>query len=181
MKKTLNESRLRKRVKKFLKSYKPILIVLVILIVILLVYCNYLLKSVKVYEFYGSSDYVNISNGVISLNYDVNVLEGSDIDYKKSKDIIVTDYKIGYYVKDGDNLLSIAVIEDSDKEGFSLQSILEGINTFNIVELNKNDFHFSKQKIELLNNGFYFAIEATDNKGNEIVDIVEMKLTKLTK
>lgn len=181
MKKNLNDSRIRRKVKRFLTSYKPILFVLIIFIVVLLVYCNYLLKSVKVYEFYGSSDYVNISNGVISLNYDINLLEGSDIEYKKAKDIIVTDYKIGYYVKDGDNLLSIAVVEDSDKEGFSLQSVLEGVNTFNIVELNKNNFHFSKQKIELLNNGFYFAIEATDSKGNEIVDIVEMKLTKLTK
>ena len=181
MKKNLNDSRIRRKVKRFLTSYKPILFVLIIFIAVLLVYCNYLLKSVKVYEFYGSSDYVNISNGVISLNYDINLLEGSDIEYKKAKDIIVTDYKIGYYVKDGDNLLSIAVVEDSDKEGFSLQSVLEGVNTFNIVELNKNNFHFSKQKIELLNNGFYFAIEATDSKGNEIVDIVEMKLTKLTK
>lgn len=175
------ESKRRKRIKRFLKSYRPVLIALIILIIILISYCNYLLKSVKVYTFNGRSDYVNIYNGVISLNYDLNLLEGSDITYIKDKDILVVDYKIGYYVKDGDNLLSLAVIEDNDPEGFSLKAVLQGIETFNLTELNSNHKFFSKEKIELLNNGLYFVIEAKDKKGNDITDVIKLDLTKLTK
>lgn len=181
MKKQKVETKIAKKVKRFFKSYKPILIALIILVVILIIYCNYLLKSTKVYTFNGKGDYVEIYNGVISLNYDVNLLEGSDITYLKEKDIVVVDYKIGYYVKDGDNLLSLAVVEDQDEEGLSLKAVLEGIDTFNIKELNSNNKFFSKEKIELLNNGLYFVIEAKDKKGNDIKEAVKMDLIKLTK
>lgn len=175
------ESKRMKRIKRFLKSYRPVLIVLIILVIVLIAYCNYLLRSVKVYTFKGKSDYVNIYNGVISLNYDMNLLEGSDVTYIKDKDIMVVDYKIGYYVKDGDNLLSLAVVEDNDSEGFSLKAVLEGIETFNLVELNNNHKFFNKDKIELLNNGLYFVIEAKDKKNNDIMDVIKLDLTKLTK
>ena len=181
MKKSVMESIRAKKIKRFLKSYKPILIVLILLVAILISYCAYLLKSVKVFTFSGKSEYVEIYNGIISLNYDINVLEGSDITYVRDKDITIVDYKIGYYVKDGDNLLSLAVVEDADEEGFSLKSVLQGIGTFNITELNSNHKFFNKEKIELLHNGLYFVIEAKDKKGNEIMDVTKLDLTKLTK
>ncbi len=181
MKKEKMETRRVKRIKGFLKSYKPVLIVLIILLVVVMSYSNYLLKSTKVYTFSGKGDYVKINNGVVSLNYDVNLLNGSDITYTKEKDIVVVDYKIGYYVKDGDNLLSLLVVEDADKEGLSLKKVLEGTNTFNLNELNSNHKFFSKEKIELLNNGLYFTIEAKDKKGKEIKDITKLDLIKLTK
>ncbi len=181
MKKQTMESKKIKKVKRFLKSYKPILIILIIFVAILITYCAYLLKSVKVYTFNGKSEYVEIYNGVISLNYNINLLEGSDVTYKKDKDVTVVDYKIGYYVKDGDNLLSLAVVEDADQEGFSLKAVLQGKGTFNITELNSNHKFFNKDKIELLNNGLYFVIEAKDKKGNDIMDVTKLDVTKITK
>ncbi len=175
------EKKLKKAISNFFNSYKPILVVLILIIVVLINYCAYLLKSTKVYTFSGSSDYVSIYNGVISLNYDMNILEGSDVTYLKEKDIVVSDYKIGYYVKDGDNLVSIAVIQDADEEGLSLKAVLEGKGAFNVVELNSNHFHFSKERVELLKNGLYFVIEATDMKGNTVTDIINLSITKLTK
>ena len=131
--------------------------------------------------FNGSDDYVTIYNGVVSLNYDVNVFEGSDIVYLPEKDEIVTKYKIGYYVKDGDNLIPISVIEDIDEAGFSLKALVEGISAFNLTELNKNNQHFTKQTKKLLNNGLYFVIEATSKDNKEIANITNMNLTKITK
>jgi hypothetical protein len=131
--------------------------------------------------FNGSGDYVDIYNGVISMNYDINILEGSDITYTYDEDIVVVKYTIGYYVKDSDNLISIVAIEDEDEEGFSLKAVLEGISTFNITELNKNDKHFNKDTAKLLNNGLYFVIEAEDLNGEKIADITTLDLTKLSK
>ena len=175
------ENKIRKFFRKFFSSYSPLIVLLLIINIILISYCNYLLKSTKVFTFSGSSDYVSIYNGVLSLNYDINLLEGSDITYLPEKDIIVSDYKIGYYVKDGDNLISIAVKEDSDEEGLSLKAVLEGKGAFNVIELNTNNFHFNKERIALLKNGLYFVIEATDMKGNTLTDIINLSITKITK
>ena len=175
------QSKMNNFFRRFFSSYSPLLVLLIIIIIVLITYCNYIMKSIKVYTFSGTSDYVEIYNGVLSLNYDINLLEGSDITYLKEKDVVVTDYKIGYYVKDGDNLISIAVKQDSDEEGLSLRAVLEGKGAYNVVELNNNNFHFNKERIDLLKNGLYFVIEATDIKGNAITDIVNLSITKITK
>ncbi len=169
------------KIKKFFNSPVPIIIMLIIIIIVLLINTNYLMKSNKIYLFSASNDYVKINNGVISLNYDINILEGSDITYLKDKDITVTKYKIGYYVKDNDKLIPLSIIEDNDEGGFSLKALLEGINTFNINELNKNNNHFNKESTKLLNDGLYFIIEATDNKGNVISEITKTDLIKISK
>ena len=180
-KKMKKQKKKENRIKKFFSSYNPILITLIILIIVLLGYCNYLLKSTKLYTFNASSDYITIYNGVVSLNYDMNLLEGSDITYNLEKDIIVTKYKIGYYVKDGDNLVPICVALDEDEEGFSLKGLIESSSSYNITELAKNNNHFSKNTIKLLDKGLFFVIEATDTDNNIITDVLEMNMTKLTK
>ena len=164
-----------------LNSFHTILIVLIIIIIILLIYINYLMKSNKVYIFNGHDEYISVNNGVISLNYDINLLEGSDIIYMKEKDVIVTKYTIGYYVKDGDNLISLVVIEDEDKDGYSLKSILEGINTFNLNELNKNNKYFNNKTKKLINNGLYFVIEASTIDGEVIANATSLNVTKISK
>jgi len=177
----MNSKRLKKKLKRFIVSYQPLVIILVILLAVVLIHTNNIIKSIKTYTFSGTGEYVEINNGVISLNYDMNYLNGSDIDYIKEKDLTVVDYKIGYYVKDGDNLISIGVIEDQNEDGFSLKNILEGKETFNIMELNSNNFHFTKERIDLLKNGLYFVIEAKDKKGNDINDVVKLDIRKITK
>ena len=177
----MNSKRLKKKLKRFILSYQPLVIILVILLAVVLIHTNNIIKSIKTYTFSGTGEYVEINNGVISLNYDMNYLNGSDIDYIKEKDLTVVDYKIGYYVKDGDNLISIGVIEDQNEDGFSLKNILEGKETFNIMELNSNNFHFTKERIDLLKNGLYFVIEAKDKKGNDINDVVKLDIRKITK
>ena len=169
------------KIKSFLGSFHLVLTMLIILIIILIIYCNYLLKSAKTYMFNGTGEYVTVYNGIISLNYNVNVFEGSDIEYIKEKDIVVTKYTMGYYVKDKDNLVSLAVVEDEDENGLSLKSLIEGISVFNLTELNNNKRYFTKDSKKLIDDGLYFVIEATTKDGENITNITEMEITKLSK
>ena len=173
--------KLKQKLNRFFHSTRVLIVILIIIVVILISYCNYLMKSNNVYMFNGKSDYIEIYNGVISLNYDINILEGSDITYIKDKDIVVTDYKIGYYTKENDQLVSIAVVSDNDQEGLSLKAVLEGIGTFNITELNTHHKYFTKKSRKLLDNGLYFLIEATSKDGSTITDITNLNINKLSK
>ena len=74
------KSKVKESLKKVFNSVRLLIITLILIIFILLLYCNHLMKSSKSYMFSGVSDYVTILNGVISLNYDVNLLIGSDIE-----------------------------------------------------------------------------------------------------
>ncbi len=172
--------KLRMKIKGFFRSSKVIIGALIILVITLLIYTNYLMKSSKTYMFNGTSDEVDIYNGVISLNYSIKVFEGSDITYK-GKDVIVTKYKIGYFLKDGDNLRDFIMISDQDEDGFSLKSLIEGISTFNVTELNRNHRFFSKDFIKDIDKGLVFMIEATKKDGDVLSIILPINITKVSK
>ena len=165
---------------KFFNSYNVIIISLIILVLVLIFFCSHLMKSSKTYMFNGSGKYVTIYNGVVSLNYDINIFEGSDITYLPLKDQAVTKYKIGYYVKVNDSLKELVVISDEDKEGYSLKSVFEGLSAFNVTELPKNDKYFNSEKIKNLKN-LYFVIEATTKSGEVINESYELNVTKLSR
>ena len=171
---------MKKKLKKIIKSYQTILILLILLIITLIIYTNYLVKSNATYLFNASSDEVTIYNGVISLNYDTNIFVGSDIEYLK-EDIKVKKYKIGYYVKIKDTFKEFLVIEDNDDEGFSLKNTIQSISSFNITELNKNNKYFSKEKINALNSGLYFIIEAETFDKETIYSKTDILLSKVSK
>ncbi|MFA7120861.1 MAG: hypothetical protein WC277_05235 [Bacilli bacterium] len=139
------------------------------------------MKSSKTYMFSGKSDYVTIFNGVISLNYDVKLLEGSDIEYINEKDYVVTEYKIGYYIDKDSTLLPLAIKSGEDEIGFSLKVLLSEISAYNITEPYHNTTYFTKEKIKFLENGLYFIIEAKTEDGKEILDKIELSLSKVSK
>lgn len=170
----------KKKDKKFFNSYNVIIISLIILVMVLIFFCNHLMKASKTYMFNGNGEYVSIYNGVISLNYDINIFEGSDIAYLPLKDVAVTKYKVGYYVKVNDSLKELVVISDEDKEGYSLKAVLEGISAFNVTELPKNDKYFNDEKIKNISS-LYFVIEATTKTGDVINDSFELNVSKLSK
>lgn len=171
---------MKKKLKKILKSYQTILILLIILIVTLIIYTNYLVKNNDTYLFNANDEYVDIYNGVISLNYDINVFVGSDINYLK-EDIKVSKYKIGYYVKINDTYKEFIVKEDIDEEGFSLKNTIESISSYNLTELTKNKNYFSKEKIKALEDGLYFIIEAQTEKKETIYNKTDILLSKVSK
>ena len=131
--------------------------------------------------FNGSGKYVTIYNGVVSLNYDINIFEGSDITYLPLKDQAVTKYKIGYYVKVDGKLSPISVISGEDEEALSLTKLLEGGTSFNVIESVSNEHYFSKENINALKDGLYFIIEFTPKKGDEVKLETKLDISDMSK
>lgn len=168
------------KINKIFNSYKIIIIALILFIIFLLIYNNKLTSTYKIYIFSGSSNYVEINSGVISLNYNMNLFQGSNIEYKE-KDKNIVSYDIGYYILSGEEYLPLATKAGEDKEGLSLKAIITGIDNFRVIEPANGNYYFTKEKIEGIENNLYFIIKAKDNKNNEIKDVIKLKVTKISK
>lgn len=171
---------MKNKINKIFNSYKIIIIALILFIIFLLIYNNRLTSTYKTYIFSGSSDYVEINSGVISLNYNMNLFQGSNIKYKE-KDKTIVSYDIGYYVLNGEEYLPLATKAGEDEEGLSLKAIITGIDNFRVIEPANGNYYFTKEKIEGIENNLYFIIKAKDNKNNEIKDVIKLKVTKISK
>lgn len=171
---------MKNKIKNILNSYKVIIVVLILLCIFLLFYLNKITSSYKTYIFEGSSDYIDINSGVINLNYNMNLFQGSNIQYKE-KDNVVVSYDIGYYVLDGDEYLPLSTKAGEDSEGLSLKSIITGVDNFRVIEPAKGNYYFTKDKINKISSDLYFIIKAKDSKNNEIKDVIKLKVTKISK
>ena len=171
---------MKNKINKIFNSYKIIIIALILFIIFLLIYNNKLTSTYKTYIFSGSSDYVEINSGVISLNYNMNLFQGSNIEYKE-KDKTIVSYDIGYYVLNGEEYLPLATKAGEDEEGLSLKAIITGIDNFRVIEPANGNYYFTKEKIEGIENNLYFIIKAKDNKNNEIKDVIKLKIAKISK
>lgn len=170
-----------KKILKFLNSYNGVLIALIIIILVVSILCYNVMRSNKIYLFSGENGYVNIQNGTVSLNYDINLLSGSDITYLRDKDIVVVDYTIGYYTLVNNKYIPIYDISDKDEEGLSLKAVLTGIGIFNKYEPAHNKYYFNKNKIKALDNGLYFKIKCTTKDGTKIDETLSLDLVKISK
>ena len=168
------------KINKIFNSYKIIIIALILFIIFLLIYNNKLTSTYQTYIFSGSSNYVEINSGVISLNYNMNLFQGSNIEYKE-KDKNIVSYDIGYYILSGEEYLPLATKAGEDKEGLSLKAIITGIDNFRVIEPANGNYYFTKEKIEGIENNLYFIIKAKDNKNNEIKDVIKLKVTNISK
>lgn len=167
--------------KNIFNSVRMLIITLILIILILIIYCNHLINTSKTYMFSGISDYVTILNGVISLNYDINLLMGSDIEYTREEDEIVTDYKIGYYIFKDNTLSPLVIKTGSDVLGISLKELINEMSAFNISEPYNIKRFFSKENKKAFDKGLYFIIEAKTIDDEEILDKTELSLTKVSK
>lgn len=168
-------------IKKIFNSVHTILIGLIILIALLIIFTYHLMSVNKTFLFNGQSEYVSILNGVITLNYDVNVFVGSDISFIYDEDITVTEYRIGYFVPRGLDVIPFVVIEGADEEGFSLRAILQSGSIFNAFEPSRNRAFFTPDIVSRLDQGLYFIIEATTIDGDQIYDRVPINLSRVSR
>lgn len=167
--------------KKFFNSWQPLLVILILVIAGLLIFINHLMHATKTYMFNGSNDYVRILNGVTVINDSLAIFEGSDVDFIYEKDIMVTKYKIGYYVKVDGKLSPISVISGEDEETLSLTKLLEGGTSFNVIESVSNEHFFSKENVDALKDGLYFVIEFTPKKGDEVKLETKLDISDMSK
>ena len=176
----MKKKKLKNKFKNIINSSKTMIFILILLIITLLCLCNHLMKSSKTYLFSGKSDYVTILNGVISLNYDVNLIAGSDIEYINDTDKKVIEYKIGYYVLKDNTLTPLVIKSGTDETGLSLKDLINEMSAYNVAEPYHIKRFFSKEIKASLENGLYFIIEAKTKDNEEILDKTELSLSKVS-
>jgi hypothetical protein len=168
-------------ISKFFHSTKPILVILIILVSILLIFCYKLMHNNKTYMFNGSSEYVTILNGVINLNDNLSLFEGSDLTYVNKNDVTITKYNIGYYVKINNKYVKLIASSKEDEDGLSLKGLINQMLNFNITEPINNDVYFTKKIRNNIKDNLYFIIECTTKDNKSFKDVIKIDVTDLSK
>lgn len=167
--------------KKILSSYKTIIYISFLINIILIVFAYYTISNNKIYSFSGSDEYIEVKDGLIALNTDINLLNGNNISYKYNEDYDIVSFKIGYYVMDNEKLVEIISNNMKLESDIKLSVLFNNISSFNVFEKNSSKNYFTPYKKKLLDDGLYLVFEAKTKDGNSIMRKVKMNLSKISK
>ena len=167
--------------KKILSSYKTIIYISFLINIILIVFAYYTISNNKIYSFSGSDEYIEVKDGLIALNTDINLLNGNNISYKYNEDYDIVSFKIGYYVMDNEKLVEIISNNIKLESDIKLSVLFNNISSFNVFEKNSSKNYFTPYKKKLLDDGLYLIFEAKTKDGNSIMRKVKMNLSKISK
>lgn len=167
--------------KKILSSYKTIIYISFLINIILIVFTYYTVSNNKIYSFSGSDEYIEVNDGLIVLNTDINLLNGNNISYKYNEDYDIVSFKIGYYVMDDEKLVEIMSNNIKLESDIKLSVLFNNISSFNVFEKNSSKNYFTPYKKKLLDDGLYLVFEAKTKDGNSIMRKVKMNLSKISK
>lgn len=170
-----------KKIKNIFSSYKTIIIISFLINIILIAFAYYLLFSNKIYVFNGKGDYVEENNGLIVINNDINLINGSNLKYINSSDYDITSYKIGYYTMKDKKLSEIVSTSQELESPIKFSEIIENFTSLNVTEKNSTNIHFTHTIKQQLNDGLYLVIEAKTSDNEELVDNITLNITKISK
>lgn len=140
-------------------------------------------KVANSYYFSGFNEYVTVNSGLISANGKVNSFEGNNIAFSGKEDILVTEYKFGYYVKEGDFKTNVISSEKKFLTPSSLKNEVNSIVGFNFVETaNVKGGYLDKEALGLIEEGklyFFIDYKTHDKQGNLVSETIELKLKVL--
>lgn len=171
----------KERMTNIMKSYKTIIYISFIINIILLAFTYYILTSNKVYSFSGSDEYIRVSDGLIVLNTDINLINGNNIQYINGKDYDISNYKIGYYVMDDTKLVEIISNNIELDTSVKLSELINNFSTFNVVEKNNSSNYFTSYKKDLIDSGLYLVLEAKTTDGETVFSKVKLNVSKISK
>lgn len=177
----IKKTSMKEKMLKILKSYKTIIYISFIINVILIVFAYYLITNNKIYTFSGSDEYIRVSDGIIALNNDINLINGNNIEYIYGVDYDIKSYKIGYYVMDDTKLVEIISNNIELEVDIKLSELINNFSSFNIVEKNSNPNYFTSYKKELIQNGIYLILEAKTKDSENIFSKVKLNVSKISK
>lgn len=173
------ETKKNNNIKNFLIGPYPIIIYLSILIIILLVFNYKLARTPILYTFSGETEEASILEGSIYIGNDINNFSAPNIIFN-GDNISLKDYTIGYYIKDGKDLIELSIATtNQDKETVKIKDILNA-SEWSFTEQHKNAKYFSKDNIEKLDK-LCFIIEGTDSKDEEVSYTIPLTVTKISK
>ncbi len=167
-------------IKDFLKSPFSIILVLMIFSMLLMIYNRYLIKVSTLYNYSGYDKNFTILNGSIYSGFDINYFGDSKIIYN-GEDIKLIEFKIGYYIKDKNNYITISEItKESDKEtSISLKEIISS-SDFSFTEVHRKATFMSKENLEKIE-GLIFKINGKDESEKEVNIEIPLDVVKITK
>ena len=171
----------RDKLKNIFKSYKTIIYISFVLNIILLLLCYYIMSNNKIYFFSGESENIKISDGIIALNMDINLLNGNNIEFIGKEDYNISSYKIGYYSIDDNKLVEIVSVSETLDEPIKMSNIINNFVSLSIFEKNSSNYYFTKYKKRLVDKELYFILEAKTDNGKEILEKIKLNITKITK
>ena len=174
--------KLKEKMNNVMHSPKTIIVVLMILVTLASLQVMRIKDITNTYIFSARSEHISIANGVIALNYDMNLFQGSSIVYLKD-DVNVTSYKIGYYLKIDGNYLPFAVRDGKNPDGQSLAVAIavSSMTAFDIIERANKPHFFNREFRKNVEGNLYFILEAETEAEEKIHDIVLVDVTRLEK
>ena len=175
------KTNLKEKIINILKSYKTIIYISFIINIILLIFAYYTVSSNKIYTFSGSDEYIRVSDGIITFNTDINLINGNNIEYINGVDYDIKSYKIGYYVMDDTKLVEIISNTLELEETVKLSELINNFTSFNIAEKNSKPNYFTSYKKDLIKDGLYLVLEAKTDTQETIFSKVKLNVTKISK
>ena len=178
MKKNLmKKTKMKKKIKEFFNTLKPILIFSFIINVVLLGYVYYLKNITHVYLFSGRDEYLQIDSGSLSTSYDINYLIGNNIDFI-GKNFKVKEIKIGYYIMNGEKLNEIITYYEVFEESTNIKDVIDNLTVFNVTETEKENNIFKNVKKDLEFN-LYLVMEVKKENGDPLLTKLQLDVSKL--
>ena len=175
------KTNLKEKLISILKSYKTIIYISFIINIILLIFAYYTVSSNKIYTFSGSDEYIRVSDGIITFNTDINLINGNNIEYINGVDYDIKSYKIGYYVMDDTKLVEIISNTLELEETVKLSELINNFTSFNITEKNSKPNYFTSYKKELIKDGLYLVLEAKTDNQETVFSKVKLNVSKISK
>lgn len=177
----IQKKNIKEKFNNILKSYKTIIYISFFINIVLLISCYHIINNNKIYSFSGESEKIKISDGLIVLNTDINLINGSSIKYISNEDYEIKSYKIGYYSMDDNKLVEIVSTSETLETPIKLSEIINNFISLNVTEKNSSDIYFTSYKKRLIDKELYFVIEAKSDNDNTIFDKVKLNMTKISK
>lgn len=164
----------------FFNNPVTIIVTLILFAILLMLYNRYLVNSMNLYTFTGFNDDISIINGTIYTGYDINYFGDSKALYT-GRDIQLSTYEVGYFIKNKDKYTIVAVTESIQEleNSASLKEIVETID-FSFTEVSKDALYLSKDNIKNIDK-LTFKISGTDELGNEVSIEIPLTVTKMSK
>lgn len=171
-------------ISRFINSKTAIIVVLIIFSIGLLIYTRYLVRCNKVYTFYGYTNEFSFFGGTIYEGQTMNYFGDSKVLYT-GKDINLSDYELGFYIKDGDDYNAVSVMKgyettsDDEVAYASLSDILMG-SGLSFTETHKEAQFLSKENMKNIDD-LVFRVKGKDKSGKDVDIEVPMTVEKITK
>lgn len=173
------------KLKSFFNNPAPLIIVLIAIICALLLFISKMNTKAKIYVGQIDQDGMQVANVHYFTNNDMNYFYASTPLYAGSlanKDVY--SYQIGYYAQDknGNSYEFVTRSKESTTKA-KLSEIIEELGGWNLAEAYNNDYFFSNDVINNMDN-LHFVVKASTKSDSKEADInldFKVNLSKITK